>query len=54
MRARLTWLLALSIASTATAFAAPPCDASEFRQFDFRIGAWVTAFDGLYRRRATN
>ena len=40
MRARHAWLLALSITSTATAFAAPPCNAPEFRQFDFCIGDW--------------
>jgi hypothetical protein len=40
MRTRLKWLLALSMTLPAMTFAAPPCDAPEFRQFDFWIGDW--------------
>lgn len=40
MRTRLTWLLALMTTSIATAYAAPPCAAPEYRQFDFWIGDW--------------
>ena len=40
MRARHAWLLAAAMMPTASAFAAPPCEAPEFRQFDFWIGDW--------------
>ena len=40
MRALHAWLLALSMTSTATVFASPPCDAPQFREFDFWIGDW--------------
>jgi len=40
MRALHAWLLALSMTPTAIAFAAPPCDAPQFREFDFWIGDW--------------
>ena len=40
MRTRLTSLLALFMTSAATAYAAPPCAAPEYGQFDFWIGEW--------------
>ncbi len=47
MRARQLWVLVVSSAFSVGATAAPPCDAPEFRQFDFWLGEWrVTKSDG--------
>ena len=47
MRVLQLWVLVVSSAFSVGATAAPPCDAPEFRQFDFWLGEWtVTKPDG--------